>query len=413
MMDITREGDSFFTTWPEEGLGFAFERISESSWGRIAAEVTVETIKPGTRRRVAGPFLLGLADLEQQERQAFILSKRGGWSKDQWQQWIFSACSRVLSEWRKPDRAINLRHVTNTEPIRFLVPHMLQEGEINLLYGDGESAKSLLALLIVICCGTGTRLPWNVTPSSTVKPLILDWETNEITVATRIRRLCNGLGIDIPDLAYHRMVRPLSDCLPDLKNEIERESFDLILLDSIGFATRGSLVDDGVARGAISDLRALGSATKLVVGHVPASDARAEKGSSRPFGSVWFWNGMRQGWEVRKSEDSSWSVLDVGLFHRKSNDGARLSDIALSIRFDGINGPIAVSTERLVDIQELADYQRLSTRLREVLKRGARTLAELQEVLDKPVDDIERSLKQMPDAMKVDDGRVWKWGLRA
>lgn len=412
MMNVDREGDCFFLTWPEDGVGFAFERIVESTWGRVTAEVTVNSIKPGTRQRLAGPFMLGLADLEQQERQAHILSKRGGIEAAKWQQYLFSACSRVLSDWRKPDKALNLRTVPNAEPVKFLVPNMLQLGETNLLYGDGESAKSLLALLIVLCAGTDTRLPWGASCTQIAHPLILDWETNEVTVATRLRRLCDGLHIDVPDIAYHRMARPLADCLPDLKAEIAREEFDLLLIDSIGFATRGSLVDDGVARGALSDLRDLGPATKLVVAHVPAADARKESGPSRPFGSVWFWNGMRQGWEVRKSEDSSWDVLDVGLFHRKSNDGARLRDLALTISFDGINGPISVGTGQIANT-DLSQYTRLSGRLYEILKAGARSLYELEEETGSTIESIEKALKAMPSVIRIDDGRIWKYGIRA
>ena len=332
--EVQRDGDTWALAWHEQGISIGFERISERRDG-LRAEVMVDS---GSTGRVLGPVDLNLLSSSSQTTFANACAKRvNGLTADIWHAIVIQGCAIVARDFRKPAPTIDLSKVPDKgpveyldDPLRKLGRGLLPKGETTVFYGDGESAKSLLALRIAMSITQGTELPWGTTPQQG-NVMYLDWETNPDTVASRLRRLAHGECCETPTIFYRQCFRGLYDELPSVKEEISRKNISLVIVDSIGYAATGALTDDETARTSMGLLRTLNPCTRLVVAHISKADAESG-GRAKPFGSQFFWNSMRSGVEMRRSlESTSDDMIDLAVIQQKSNDGRHVKPFSLTV----------------------------------------------------------------------------------
>ena len=409
---IQRDGDSWVFSWDEHGVGMGVERLRERS-DSLKAEITVESTIAG---RVAGPNTVDLLSARSQAEFANQCAERvNGLSKDVWRGIVVQACARVARDFRQPQPTVAIGDVPEEGPVEYVIPRLLPQNETTLLYGDGESLKSLLALRLGLSVAACQDVPWghSVDP---LNVLYLDWETNAHTIATRLRRIARGMEVPLPlNFYYTQCLRSLDDELPHIREQISRKHIGLVIVDSIGFAATGGLNEDMTARAALSALRHMGKVTRLVIAHVSKGTAEGQ-GPSRPFGSVFFWNGMRSGIEVRRAEDQpTEDRIDIALYHRKSNDGRHARPIGLSVSFDADAGPIVFEQTEISDVPDLAARASLSERIRETLKSGAMNTREIAAELEAKEDSVLKTLKRMSGKTVVQlhsvRGQLSEWGL--
>lgn len=420
---IERFGDVWTLQWQTYGVAMGFEKVHESR-GDITAQVTVESDAPRRKGRILGPIRLNLLSMQSQNSFAKALDAR--LEDPPWNDMVVISCAIVVKQFSEPSPTINLADVDPTSfEDRHLIP-MLPIGETTFCYGDSESLKSTLAQAIGCCVLHGAQLPWGPTPLERMRVLYCDWETNEVALANRLRRLALGLGLDPRvEMLYRgtlrtRQAQPLRmliDEVASLREQIQRHHIGLVIIDSIGFAVDGKLVDDDVARGAMSALRQL-PATRLVVAHISKESAKQGGGRVDPFGSAFFRAGIRSGFEVRRSEDDTRDGADIGIYHWKSNDGAHVRPFGLRVSFAPESGPIRITRQDLTDVPDLAMRTSLSARLRTLLAHGTTTIIDLRDQLDDDTsaDTISRTLRRMPDAVRFDQagqGKPAVWGLKA
>jgi hypothetical protein len=417
-VDVRRDGDTWYFVWPQRQVGFGMDHLKESSDG-IHAELTVESVAPGVEGRLAGPVRLNLLSARTQSEIATKLEKRvnGSIGKIDWDTLVTYACAVVAKQYRAPTPIVNLAEVEASAAVDYLIPGLVPEDETTVLYGDGESAKSLLGLRIACSVVSGHQLPWEDEPVRRCPVLYLDWETNPRTVAGRLRRIALGMATNVPEIHYRQCFRSLQDELPHIREEISKRKIGLVIVDSIGFAASGALVEDETARSAMNALRQMSPATRLVVAHVSAEAARQTTGAARPFGSAFFWNGMRSGLELRRAEEGADADnIELGLYHRKANDGEHHKPIGISVLFDGRQGAIGFWKADIRDMPDLAARTTLSSRLRDLLRDGQRDTIDLSEELDIPIDTVSKTLRRMPDVVRLSDGggrgKPATWGLQ-
>jgi hypothetical protein len=340
--DVHRYGNEWMVTWPQVRLHFAKVREVHAE---LLADLMVECISEQGWLHVAGPVKVNLLSLEGQSRTGGAIGKRN--NEYPWYELISTATAIVAVQWNAPPPYVRARDMLDTGPLKWLVPGLVLESETSMLYGDGASAKSMLALLIAICVASGTSLPWGTRPNRRLRVLYADWETNDETFGRRLRRLCAGLGIEVPeDLIYvgtiaskpeAAILRALADEVDNLRGLIAREGIGLVVTDSVGFMVNGKLSDDDIARGAMNNLRLLGGVTRLAVHHISRESAlrqAQQPGRVDPFGSIYFRNGARSGFEVRKSEEQSVrDSMHLGIYQHKANDTELLAPFALRVVF--------------------------------------------------------------------------------
>lgn len=279
-----------------------------------------------------------------------------------------------------------------------------------------NSAKSLTVLRIAASVALGQPLPWDDRPTRMCPVLYLDWETNPRTVAGRLQRIALGMVSAVPTIHYRQCFRSLTDELSSIKEEISKKKIGLVVVDSIGFAASGALTEDDTARSAMNALRQMSPATRLVVAHISASAAKETQVASRPFGSTFFWNGMRSGLELRRAEEGTDpDNIELGLYHRKANDGEHHRPIGMSVLFDGRKGAVAFIPNDVNETPDLAARTPLSSRLRALLKSGARDTVELADLTEMPIDSVSRTLRRMSGIVRVSDGggrgQSARWGI--
>src|SRR6185503_11164382 len=90
-------------------------------------------------------------------------------------------------------------------------------------------------------------------------------------------------------ILYRRMTRPLTDELAAVRREVAKEKVDLVTCDSLGPACGAEPESADAAVRAMNALRSL-EATRLVIAHMSKASADQERGTARPFGSVYVQN---------------------------------------------------------------------------------------------------------------------------
>lgn len=421
---IQRYGDVWTLVWDQQHVGIGFERVTETRDG-ITAQVIVESRMPEKQGRILGPVRLNL--LSMQSQASFSKSLDARLTDVPWNDIVVLSCAIVVKQFTEPSPLVHLAEVDLDDAgIDYLLPGLVPLAETTFCYGDSESLKSTLAQLIGICVKLGAQLPWGVRPSQALRVLYCDWETNEVVLAERTARLAAGLGLPgRVDMLYRgtlrkRNVQPLRtliDEVPSLREQIQREQIGLVIVDSIGFAVDGKLVDDDVARGAMSALRQLAPATRLVVAHISKESANKPNGRVDPFGSAFFRAGIRSGFEVRRSEQDEFDAdASIGVYHWKSNDGAHVKPFGLKVSFDGRQGPIRFSRQDIGTVPDLAIRTSLASRLRQLLAGGESTIIELAEETGADTKVVDKTLRRMPDVQRLDHGgrgQPATWGLKA
>jgi len=421
--DVQRDGDTWLLTWLDQGFGIGFDHLETTRSDGLKAEVTVESNIEG---RLAGPATLNLLSVRSQSEVAGICADRNGHSRDEWKAVFIQACAIVAQEYRAPSPTIRMRDFKQSGPIKYIADKLIPKGESTLLYADGESGKSLLAQRIALSYAGGLDLPWGEPIREQGNVLYLDTETNSDAVGTRLRRLAIGMGLGgLDELDHeifyrgtdnvsHSYLGLLDHEIADIRAQISRDRIGLVIVDSISYAIDGSLVEDGPARLATRLLRQMAPATRLVTGHVNADTAKQTHGKGRPFGSVYFWNGMRSCIEVRSSEERN-EALQFGLYHQKFNEGAHHRDLAVRASFAEECDGIAFRRADLEDIPDLVSHTSLSGRLRAALRAGSQTSDELGPQVGADPATCDRTLRRMPGIVNLNPGRgrghLALWGL--
>lgn len=396
-------------TFPARGVGLTLSKM-RGERGDIKAQIEVTE---GKRTIHWGNLYLG------------SVSGRSSLAKDlgkitnhfDWQMALNWACQQASVEYHRPQPTVNLAGVeTNGDRLTWLIERFLPKGEITYLFADGGSAKSLTAMWLALACSRGAHLPHGLTVTEPTEVLFLDWETNDVTAARRLRRLSKGMDCPIPNIHYRACRRTLGDEMDTIRRDIASLGIGLVIVDSIGMAVGSDLNAAETANQANHMLRSL-PATKLVLAHVSHASAQSERSGAAPFGSRFFHNGARATWELRRVEDDSDSdVFQVGFFQAKFNEGARVKEgLGFEVVFDGDDGPITFKRSELAEEPSLRQRLPVSVQITSVLRRGSRSTAEIAEELDIKPDTVKKTLSRMATVVRLSEGsgrgNSTVWGL--
>jgi len=225
------------------------------------------------------------------------------------------------------------------EPRRFLVEDLVPERYITTIYGSGGNAKSILALNLGIAYagGLGRWLGLGVFGSGPV--LYLDFELDVEEQHRRVRDLCQGLSVKVPEkLAYLSALGwRTPEAFDAALRACRRHGIKLVILDSLGPAMLGDAerAKDFIAfhNTYLAPFRELGT-TVLVVDHqgkVQAGERYQDKGA---FGTAYKSHLSRsviQVEGVRRDKDTK--TLNVRLRHTKANFGPRRDPLGVEVAF--------------------------------------------------------------------------------
>jgi hypothetical protein len=400
-------GDDLRLTWPGHQVTLDLSHLHEGREG-ITAELLVTSaidgeIHWGRLNLLSGPARATLA--KTLERAAPVAP---------WALVLERACRLTALHVREGAPVICL--MPRRAPVtRHLIPKLLLAGQTNVLFGDGDSGKSLTALALMVAAGAPCELPAGLSPTGDgpVRGLYLDYEGCPEDHEDRLAKLLDGLGLtETPPILYRQMVRPLADEAAFIRAQISQHQIGFVIVDSLAPACGPEPEGADAAVRTFNALRSFGAVTRLLIAHVSHASAAQRTGPSKPFGSIFNFNLARNMWEVRRAEDPGPGTLVQGLYHRKFNAGERQPPFGL--RFTFSEGSITLHAHDMGQEPDLVARASVPQRLLPALRLGAFTTAELSAQVGATAMTVRRALERFREKgliVSLPDTKPLKWGL--
>lgn len=383
-----RYGDDFVLQWPGLGLDLELRDVRQSS-GDVHAEILVTLCE----RELLWDGRFNL--LSTRARDTLVKALLAREAKIDWCAILDRTCRQVVLGLRAGEPLVTLTGKV-TSPTRELVPRLLYEGEPTLLYADGDTGKSLVALTLAVAVQSGVSLPCGLKPARAVPVAYLDWETSQDTVEGRLALIAAGLGIAPPPILYKRMTRPLVTEAAALAADFSRRGVGLVIIDSKMFAVAAG---DGAAfhepvTAFYTALRRFGRTAAFVLNHVTNADARTN-GPARPFGGAFAFNGPRLIWEARRDQTID-DATAIAFVCKKANDLIP-RPAPFGLEFTPSPHAITVASLNLSEIAPPALAHiglALVHRVRLALAQGPRTVEALAEELEMKENSIRKTFQR-------------------
>lgn len=381
--ELRREGFDFTLIWPD-GVRFALTAIRDGREG-VRGELTV--VREGQR------LSWGVWSLPSTQAREVLRKKLDAIAPGTpWGDYLEEAAWCLTEAARQGEPLVALTG-TVTSATRELVPGLLYEGEPTLVFGDGDTGKSLFAIALAVTVQSGVALPCGLKPVQAVPAAYLDWETSPDTLNERAGKFAASLGIAPPPILYKRMTRPLVDEVAALAAEFARRGVGCVMIDSMMFAvTSGETFYEPITA-FYNALRLFAPAATLVLSHVTGEDAR-RGGAARPFGGAFAFNGPRLIWEAKRDKDVADATAIVFTCTKANNLPRRPDPFGLLFTSEG-EGRIRASRFDLGEAapQAMAGAS-LPYRLRLTLAHGTQSVEELAKTLGMPEDTVRRTLNR-------------------
>ena len=310
---VTYTEDMHTYDWADEGLHAVVERFQESG-DDIRAELTVTSSHP----TLGGQLYFGRLLLMGPRSRADVrvaLEKRD--PNPDWGGMLEQVVTLSLRRYREGAPAVDLWTDDLGDAGRYLVRPFLFDDAVNIVYGSGDSGKSLFTLLLAVAVASGAEVA-GLVPERTGPVLYLDWEDSPQTHQERLRGLCGSLGVELGAgaVSYRRMDASLTESAREVRKDIARFGASFVIIDSLGMACGGDPSDaSGIIRAMLA-ARSLGVPV-LAIHHI----GKDVKDKSTPYGSVYASNEARMSWLIESERTGS--RLDMVLTNHKANRGAR------------------------------------------------------------------------------------------
>ena len=342
-VEVVRTGNIFYTSWPKghewDFVKMKFSRFEPGSGKsqELKAELLVEALgKQPHNTRVT--LTAGRSVNEAAKR-----------CNDEipgipWGSIMSEACNGVKESYREGEPVIRLADMAETEASQYLLDPFLLQKQANLIYGDGGLGKSWFALYLGVLVATGkshagiSPEPGNV--------MYLDYEVPDFDMKSRLAAVCRGLDVPEPkNFLYRYMYDSTVGDQERLMELVAEHDTSLLIIDSAGPASGGRAEESAMALQYYNALRAM-NCTTLTIAHVSKTEA-SEKGTSTPFGSVFWRNMARNTWEIRQGATFTKAIKEFGVFQTKLNSGAGEAPRAFRLTYDNPRRAINVKFEAI------------------------------------------------------------------
>ena len=410
--------DLYTFWWQLSGVRITLERFTENRENDLVAHIEIRRGDEHVQNLVHQSKLnLDSAPA----RQTLIRALDARFQPDEidWGAYVEMVSFLALRHWREGDPLIDLATIPRNERPRFLLAPYVEYDGPTVLFAEGGTGKSLLALAITYTIATNTPL-LGLTPTANCPVLYLDWESDVHTHAARLRSLAAGVRQPVPSgrIFYRRQAASLSESAAHLRRLIDEQHIGFLVVDSLASA-RG-----GEPESAETTLRLFGAARTLGIPWLGVDHVTKALGTkaTTPFGSVFTVNQARLTWGVEKIAQSETGESTLVLTNHKANNGGdgRQTAYAVTIRSDE-NGVMEYARYQKTDVRripEMLPRLGLPAQIQSVLSQGALTVREITLALEAdgvtvPEQSVRNTLNRRKDSFVTvigDDG-AQRWGL--
>jgi hypothetical protein len=337
-----------------------------------------------------GPIMMGLQDPRSRLDVSRALASRNG--NLNWAKALDEFCPYVIREIRRQASAVILARMPRPADPYLLAP-ILPLGQPTVLYADGATGKSVVALAWALTLSTGQHVAPGLGFLHPSPVLYCDWERSADVHGVRLDELMRGAELlDPGPLYYLRLSRPLPECIGWIRGEAARVKSSLVICDSYGYAAGGEIESSSAAFRYFSALNTLGL-TSLTIAHIP-HQLREHPGARRPYGSVFVRNSAFVCWEMRK--ESTDGPLRLGIYQTKPGDGPPLPPFGYEMTFSP-----QIITLRECEPAGLNGESTLGAKILRVLRRGDMTYQAIAEDLASTEGAIRNEVMELCRAGKV------------
>lgn len=239
-----------------------------------------------------------------------------------WAKLVEQFCAGVL---KKEREGVALAYTRKAEPRKreFLVDKLVMKEKTNLLIAPGGHGKGIVAVALTV--GTAARRGLDGFSVQHATPIYFDWEDQLSDYEDRVNMFCNGLGIDVPPIAYQRMHGTVPDRMHMMVAKIKEAKANFGVIDSMS-AAMGTTGDRGswdtIAQRFFDVLDLIpawdgGPMTWFIIGHVSGEGLKGLVGKA--FGSIQIMNRARNAWEMRSTQEPGSSTVHMRLHDAKWN----------------------------------------------------------------------------------------------
>jgi hypothetical protein len=388
-------GIGYRLSLPQSGIRFDVTRIRrehQETIGLLTVRVTFRGAQTVADNIVSSADFNCSGQRSRSERAKFLRERTRAEDID-WVGLLEELCLQVLSAEDQGDPERPLEQV----PIDDELESEMDAGGLPVLrrhptiwFGDGGCGKSYLALSAAVdLAQRGERV------------LYCDWEFAGDDHRRRLHRLAGPVP-HLEQLFYRRCDRPFVRDVGRLKEIVAHRRITFLICDSLGFAAEGAPESAEAATGYFRALRELGQMGSLHLAHI----SKAEQGDQKPFGSVFWANGARSTWYLKRTDaEEGGDGLTVGFYHRKSNVGRLRRPFGERMEFLGTATQIRPT--EIVAHDELAAKLPVAQRMHYLLKHGAMPTDELAEMLKTTASTIRTEVKRKSGTfLRLADGRI-------
>ena len=389
-------------TWRKSGVCIKLDEMMRDRDG-IHCELDIEAIMPGRQTLDHGPIRFNLSSTT--TRNSLVKYLGGQMPELAWPTMMDTVCRLAIAHFKVGPSLLNLAHYEGFPPNWLLWPLILED-EINILFGDGGNGKSLIAMAAAVSLQTQSSLLSGMIPNGHTKTMYLDWEASPNAHASRLKKLMHPAPM--LDMAYLRCSAPLHEIARQVKRHLTESGCSMVIVDSIAAACGGEPERADIALRLCNAVRALDT-TALLIGH----QTKGNDDTGKPFGSVFWTNEARSTMEIKRQQDAGQDTMNLGLYHRKINDGRLEKPIGISVSFS--DDTIKFNTQSIVDVPELAGRLPAWQVIEDYLRRsGPSSVEEIAAATDRKANTIHKVFSdrrglfvEIPNL----DGTQKLWGL--
>lgn len=393
----------FEITWRATGLKIAFSRV-EVSRGNVYAWLTAEA---GSRRygpvKASLTSATGIATLVKQLTETDPTRA--------WRDHLSEATRLLLWRIEQGEEAVDLADV-EPEPEIDLISPTVPMGKVAMISADVESTKSYLMLAHAISAASGKVVVPGIIPNEPARVLILDWEDSQNSYAGRLRAICRGADID-PDslrgwISYVRCDKPLVMMAEWVRRTVREKRIELVLIDALGGALGGELIDPAVAMPFFNALRGL--RCSILIAHHENRNGDKSKG----YGGIYLAAAPRRRFSLQKSQEIGEHEVNIALSVQGANDSYKFEPLAWRVEFDQNRPAEWVRWKRIkaADTPGIDQTASARARIRSLLSDGQpRTSEAIADALSgSNPRTVQNTLSKWPEFGHV-DGRGSEWVL--
>ena len=311
--------DSYRFLWKEGGIDVLVDRLHEEKDG-LKCEMTISHSRqpaPGLLRE--GRF--NMSSPPTRTTWVKALNERTGdkWPDVDWYFVMEYVCAKSTRRWRQGEPLLDLADVDIPTELPYVLHPLCVDGASTVLFADGASGKSLIALACELSVATGEEILPGVMPMRSGPTIHWDWEWDAESHAERLRAICNGAGISVPHgmIFYQRELISLIEAAPRMRKRVAETGAVFGVIDSLGFARGGDANSQELTTRTFAALRTLGIPV-MVIDHV-SKDSKKEGGADDSFGSIYTRNSARMMWRLDAQKEEESSNFYAALVNRKAN----------------------------------------------------------------------------------------------